>query len=310
MDEALRPTTPARGGHAPIALFVFRRPEHARRALEALARNCAFGHSPLHVFCDAARSPAEAADVERTRQVVRDFPHPDKHVVEAARNRGLANSIVEGVTALCERHGRVIVIEDDLLVSPHFLDYMNRALDRHADDERVMQVSGHMYPIAPPDADAVLLPMTTSWGWATWQRAWRRFDRGAAGAVRLRRSAWARYRFDLDGSYPYFAMLRHQLAGRSDSWAILWYLTVFAAAGRVLFPRQSLVENVGFDGSGTHCDERYAVPPPPWSMAPLGVDAPSRRADAQALARVKRHLRRERGLVRRLGDWRQRLFAS
>lgn len=310
MDDAPRPSTSARGGNAPIALFVFRRPEHTRRALDALARNGAFDHSPLHVFCDAARSPADAAAVERTRQVVRDFPHPDKHVVEAPRNRGLANSIVDGVTALCAEHGRVIVIEDDLLVSPHFLDYMNRALDRHADDERVMQVSGHMFPIAPPDADAVLLPMTTSWGWATWQRAWQRFDRGAAGVAGLRGSAWARYRFDLDGSFPYFAMLRRQLAGRSDSWAILWYLTVFAAAGRVLFPRQSLVENIGFDGSGTHCDERGAAAASPWSAAPLDVDAPSRRADAQALARIKRHLRHERGLVRRLGDWRQRLFAS
>lgn len=295
---------------APIALFAFRRPEHTQLALEALARNSGFAGSSLHVFCDAARSPADAAAVERTRQVVRDFPHPDKHVVEALRNRGLANSIVDGVTALCARHGRVIVIEDDLLVSPHFLDYMNRALDRHADDERVMQVSGHMFPIAPPDADTVLLPMTTSWGWATWQRAWRQLDTTAAGAAQLRRSAWTRYRFDMNGSYPYFAMLQWQLAGRIDSWAILWYLTVFAAAGRVLFPRQSLVENIGFDGSGTHCDERGAAPASPWSAAPLDVDAPSRRADAQALARIKRHLRHERGLVRRLGDWRQRLFAS
>lgn len=240
---------------APIALFTFKRPEHTRRTLQALARNPEFAHSALHIFCDGSRRADEDAAVEATREVVRLWAHPGKMVYESPVNRGLAASITDGVSRLCAAHGRVIVVEDDLVVAPVFLDFMNRALIRYADDSRVMQISGHMYPVdlSAADSDAVFLPFITSWGWATWQRAWVNYDPNMAAFEQVATDRALRRRFDLENAYPFFNMLKKQRLGLIDSWAIRWYLSVFMRDGLVLYPRQTLVSNEGFDGSGTNC---------------------------------------------------------
>jgi hypothetical protein len=175
-------------------------------------------------------------------------------LIERPTNWGLARSVIAGVSEVCESHGRVIVLEDDLVVSRYFLDYMNDALNRYESEERVMQISAHMFPVPPAGkSDAAFLPMTTSWGWATWQRAWKIFDPHMRGFNQLAADPRMRKAFDLDGSYPYFRMLQAQRDGGVDSWAIRWWLTVFIEGATSLFPAQSLVQNIGFDGSGTHC---------------------------------------------------------
>src|SRR5262249_54070621 len=158
-----------------------------------------------------------------------------------------------GVTDLCHRHASAIVIEDDLELSPYFLEYMNAGLVTYRDDARVMQISGYMFPIRLPSSqDAFFLPLTTSWGWATWDRAWRQFDPDAVVASLVLADPLQRSAFDLNGSYPYSAMLQAQQEGKIDSWAIRWYHSVFAHKGLVLYPARSLVRNSGFDGSGVN----------------------------------------------------------
>lgn len=238
---------------APIALFTFKRPDHTRRTLESLAQNAEFLDSPLFIYCDGARHEGEAAQVEETRQLVRDWPHPNKTVIERERNWGLANSVIEGVTQLCECFGRVIVVEDDLVVSPVFLNYLNAALDRYANETKVMQVSAHMFPVEiNAQTDAVMLPFTTSWGWATWDRAWKHFDPSMSGFEKIKADRALRRKFNLDGSYPYFRMLKRQAKGQVDSWAIRWYTSVFFMGGLALYPSHSLVRNEGYGTSATH----------------------------------------------------------
>jgi hypothetical protein len=237
---------------APVALFAYRRADHLRRALTSLAENSEFQKSDLYIFCDGAKSSLDKDAVIATRQVARDFPHPRKSIIEQTRNRGLAESIVAGVTEICSKHGRVIVVEDDLVVAPTFLAFMNRALKVYVDDDQVMQISGFFPPIAGGSRDAVFLPVTTTWGWATWSRAWRKFDPRRSGRAFLERYPAERRRFDLDGSYPYFRMLCQQDVGKVDSWGIAWYLSVYLNGGLVLYPRQSLVLHE-LDGTGTHC---------------------------------------------------------
>jgi hypothetical protein len=239
---------------APIALFAFKRPAHTRRALESLAQNPEFAESPLFIYCDGARHDIESAQVEQTRQLVHAWPHPQKTVIERDRNWGLADSIIAGVTELCSRFGRVIVVEDDLIVSPVFLNYLNAALEHYADEPKVMQISAHMFPVPiQSQYDAVMLPFTTSWGWATWDRAWKHFDPNMSGFEKLKTDRALRRKFDLDGVYPYSRMLKHQADGKVDSWSIRWNWSVFKQNGLVLFPPVPYVLNVGFDGSGTHC---------------------------------------------------------
>jgi hypothetical protein len=241
---------------APIALFAYNRPRHTRATLEALGANVLARESDLHVFADAARKPEAIAGVEEVRRVLRTIEgFKSVTVVDRKSNMGLAASITEGLGGLCERYGRAIVVEDDLATSPHFLDYMNAALDRYDAEDRVMQISGHMFPanLRTPE-DAIFLPFITSWGWATWARAWRHYDPLARNYGRLAGDPSLRKRFDLEGHYPYFRMLQAQQQGRIDSWAIRWYLSVFFRQGLALYPKNSMVRNLGFDGTGVNCN--------------------------------------------------------
>ncbi len=240
--------------HAPIALFVYNRPDHTRRAVESMQRNELAANSELHVFSDGPRNQEAVGQVLKVREYIRGIEGFAKLAVyEKDCNQGLAGSVIDGVNRLLEQYGRVIVVEDDLVIAPQFLSFMNVALERYRGDTQVMQVSGHMFPVdVDIDDDAFFLPFTTSWGWGTWARAWKYFDPAAKGHAMLKEDQSRRRVFDMDGAYDYFAMLEAQLAGKVDSWAIRWYLSVFINEGIVLYPRKSLVTNTGFDGSGTH----------------------------------------------------------
>src|SRR5436190_13338282 len=153
---------------APIALFAYNRPMHIRRTVESLLANEMAAAADLYIFSDGPRSPRQepiVAEVRRYAGSVSGFRSVT--VVERPTNLGLANSVIDGTTRLIREFGRVIVVEDDLVVSPRFLEYMNRALERYQDDDSVMQVSGYMFPIdVAAETDAFFMPFTTSWGWA------------------------------------------------------------------------------------------------------------------------------------------------
>lgn len=239
--------------YAPIGLFAYNRPEHVARALRALAANPELAESPITIFCDGPKSDTGRAKTDAARKAAREHAPSHATFVERDVNQGLARSMRAGVTELCEQYGRAIVIEDDLEPSPTFLRFMNLALDRYADDEKVMQVSGYQWPIDVRGSDdALFLPMISTWGWGVWARSWAKLDSGAPFYDRMKSDADLRRRFDFDGAFPYFDMLRSQRLGEIDSWGIRWNLDVFANDGLVLYPRKSLIANRGHDGSGTH----------------------------------------------------------
>jgi len=239
---------------APITIFVYRRPDHLRNTLMSLIQCQGFEGSPVIVYGDGPKNDQERESVDATRAVAQSLlgTRAEYHFSES--NRGLSISVISGVTEVLRRFESVIVIEDDLELSPEFLAYMNNALDVYANDVKVFQVSGYMFDVQEMgrhDA-AVFLPFTTSWGWATWRRAWQKFDTAAFGWEKLLTDPSLRRRFNLGGAYDYASMLERQMSGERDSWAIRWYWSVFKEHGLVLFPPQSLVRNTGFDGSGTH----------------------------------------------------------
>ena len=238
----------------PVALFAYNRPNHIRRALESLAACRRLRECRLLVFCDGPKRTDDVESVGLTREVVRNWAKAHgAEVIERETNLGLANSIVTGVSDLCREHGRVIVIEDDLVVSPDFIDYMLQGLDRYEDQPEVYQVSGCVPAEKPNTTYAYFLPLTTTWGWATWERAWKIFQWEPENAQDELAQSEMRHRFDLDGVCSYTTMLEERLAGRNDSWGILWWWAVFQANGLVLYPPRSLVYNNGFDDTGVHC---------------------------------------------------------
>jgi hypothetical protein len=251
---------------APIALFVFKRPQETLQTLEHLARNPEFAESELFVFSDAPRNQAEQEAVHATRALLHSRKwNPRTTIIEHTQNQGLAKSVIAGVTQLAESHGRVIVFEDDLLTSSGTLRYFNEALDRYQNRDQIMQISGHT--ISVPNlglpTDSFFMPLTTSWGWATWSRAWKYFDRQTPGWERLRTDSNLRYRFDMDGSYFYSEMLEKQHAGLVDSWAVCWRWSMFQRQGLTLYPCRTLIKNIGFGEGATHTNSS-----PRWLAAP------------------------------------------
>lgn len=237
---------------APIALFTFNRPEHTRRTLESLARNSAFIDSPLFIYCDGAVNNIDSVRIEATRKLIRDWPHPNKTVIERHWNWGLAKSIIDGVTKVVNEYGRVIVLEDDLVTSPYFLLYMNDGLRVYEQEERVASIHGYVYPIDGLP-ETFFLRGADCWGWATWKNRWALFEPDGVKLLdELKRRNLTR-RFDFNGAYPFTRMLAKQIAGRNDSWAIRWHASAFLKERYTLYPGRSLTKNIGVDGSGTHC---------------------------------------------------------
>jgi acetyltransferase-like isoleucine patch superfamily enzyme len=245
--------------HAPIVLFVYNRPGHTRRMLDALSENPEAMDSVLYIYADGPPVNATKELVGRldeVRRIIREKKWcGEVHIRESEANRGLADSIVGGVTEVIEEHGRVIVLEDDIVTSRGFLSYMNCALELYKEDAAVMQISAYAYPVGPrPDAESYFLKTMSCWGWATWRRAWKCYEPSAAKLL----AYWTRdsetgNRFNLDGSGDYIDQLRANADGRKRTWAVKWFASWMATGGLCLYPRTSLAHNIGHDDTGENC---------------------------------------------------------
>lgn len=240
---------------APIIVFTYNRPDHTFETLEALRNNKLADQSTLYIFCDGPKvdSPQETLDkIKEVRQVVRQKQWCKKvNIIERVNNWGLTKNIVEGVTRISKQYGKVIVIEDDIVTSTGFLTFMNETLHLYAHDEKVMSVTGYMFPLENTKdlSNTFFASLTSPWGWGTWDRAWKHLNLDLSY---LLKNIKDKKRFNMDGNYQFYYMLRQQLGG---DWDLKWYASVFLQNGLCLFPKQSLVKNIGWDGSGIHCDD-------------------------------------------------------
>jgi hypothetical protein len=243
---------------APVVLFAYARPDHLQQTLTALAAAKGARDTTLWVFSDGPKTAAAEDIVAAVRAVLAE-PNWQRGfakvtLVLADKNKGLARSIIDGVSHVLDRHESVIVLEDDLLVAPDFLQFMNSALERHARTPEVGSVTGYCPLPQPPTGyahDVYAVPRSCSHSWATWRDRWETVDWSGRGAGRLWQDAALHKRFMATGSDK-LDRLRRQLEGRIDSWSIMFNLW-HAINGRVtLYPVRNLVRNIGFDGSGTH----------------------------------------------------------
>lgn len=239
---------------APITLFVYNRPGHTRRTIDALKQNKLAQESDLVIFSDAPKTEVQADKIREVRQYIRQIDgFKSVSIVERASNLGLANSIIDGVTSIVNKYGRIIVLEDDMVTSPYFLTYMNEALERYANDDRVVSIHGYMFPIERSLPEAFFLLGADCWGWATWSRGWSCFVSDGQFLLDELKRRNLISSFDYNGTYPFAKMLEGQIKGENDSWAVRWHASAFLANKLTLHPGQSLVHNIGNDNSGTHC---------------------------------------------------------
>lgn len=238
---------------APIAFFVYNRPFHTRQTIACLQRNQLANESDLYIFSDAAK-PGSEERVQEVRNFIKSISgFKSVTVIEREKNYGLANSIITGVTDLTAKYGKVIVFEDDLLSSPYTLRYFNDALERYANEEKVMHISAYMYPLAKPEEleETFFYRVAHSWGWATWKRAWDKFNPD----INTLESQFDQQKiaaFSIDGTMNFWKQVDEFKKGKNNSWAIRWYASMFLNGGLSLNPSKSLINNIGHDGSGIH----------------------------------------------------------
>ena len=239
---------------SPILVYAYNRPDHLKRCIQSLQANDLATDSDLYIFSDAARDEQDSDAVSQVRQYLHTITgFKSITITERPVNWGLARSIIDGVSSTLKTSDRVIVVEDDLIVAPHFLRFMNEALELYKDEERVghIQACDFTHDLSLPDT--FLIKFTGSWGWATWSRAWKHFNPNGQQLLNELESRHLTQQFDFNGRYGFTRMLRRQIQGKNNSWAIRWNASLFLADILSLNVGRSLVQNEGFDGSGTNC---------------------------------------------------------
>lgn len=299
---------------SPIILFVYNRPDHTKRCVASLLANELAALSDLYIYSDAPKNEEAEEAVARVREyihTIRGFKSVT--IVERDHNWGLAASIIDGVTTLTHQYGRVIVLEDDLVTAPYFLRFMNDALEAYKDESRVGHIQACDFTQDPSLPDMFLIKFAGSWGWATWERAWQHFNpNGKELLAELEQKGLTRA-FDFNGKYGFTRMLRRQIEGKNNSWAIRWNATLFLKDMLSLNVGRSLIQNEGFDGSGTNCgggslyaSNLWITPLPVKKISPVEENVQARQCFeryyartnsfwAKAIRRIKRTLKGDFG---------------
>lgn len=249
--------------HAPIILFIYARPDHTRRTLEALSSNTFAQESDLFIYADGPKENAteelrerirQTRKIARSRQWCRTVT-----LIESDTNKGLAASIIAGVTETVNKYGRVIVLEDDIVTGKYFLEYMNESLERYEDENQVWEITGYRVPVKSQKPESSFFSSIPScWGWATWADRWKFFDKNPS---QLKSSFTKKmiWEFNIEGAYPgYWTQVEMNLSGKINTWAVFWAATIYLQKGLVLTPCKSLVKNIGFDNSGQNCGNDHS----------------------------------------------------
>ena len=250
---------------APITLFCYDRPWHTQLTLDALAKNPEAKDSLLFIYCDGKKSQSSAetvANIQRVRQIVsKENRFKKVSIISRDKNFGLAGSIISGVSDIISRFGRIIVLEDDIVPSVGFLNYMNGALDMYEDNPKVGCIHAWNYTFenALITGSTFFLRGADCWGWATWENSWKLFNPSGNQLLDEIKKNKLEFSFNRNGTHPFVEMLEDQINGKNDSWAIRWHASLFLKDKFCLHPFKPIVRNIGLDNSGTHCGESDLV---------------------------------------------------
>ena len=296
--------------YAPILLFVYNRLKHTRRCIESLLKNPLASESNLFIYADGAKDITQQEAVNDVRSYIRTIQgFKQITLIERSKNWGLARNIIDGVTSQVNRYGKVIVLEDDLVVAPYFLTFMNDALETYKNEPKVGHIQACDFTQDPSLPDTFLIKWTGSWGWATWDRAWKHFNPNGQELLQELEARKLTHTFDFNGKYGFTRMLRRQIEGKNNSWAIRWNASLFLKNILSLNVGRSLVQNEGFDGSGTNCgggglyaSHLHLLPLPVTKISPIEENKEARQVFsryygrtnsfwAKAIRRIKRTLK-------------------
>jgi hypothetical protein len=248
---------------APIVLFVYNRPIHTEKTLNALMNNELATKSKLYIFSDGPKANSSAkikSEIQEVRNMIKSQKWcGEVQIIESEVNKGLAQSIKSGVSEIVSQYGQVIVMEDDLVTSPAFLTYMNQALDYYRDRKTVFSISAYNLPGRvmpfPPDYqyDVYVSSRNGSWGWGTWHDRWTQIDWDVRAFQTMLKSSAIQKAFNRGGD-DMFDMLQMQQSGKLNIWSIQFTVAHFVNHAISIVPVKSYVDNLGLDGTGENCN--------------------------------------------------------
>jgi hypothetical protein len=213
----------------------------------------------LYIFSDGPKREEDVPKIKKVRDYIKTIKGFKKvEIFESNKNKGLANSVISGVTKIINKYGEVIVLEDDLITSPNFLVYMNKLLNKYEKEKKIYSITGYNFPEKimkiPKDYrfDIYFNLRAASWSWATWKDRWKRVDWETRDFENFKKNEDLQKRFNFGGE-DMSDMLMDQMTGKIDSWAIRWCYHHFKNNAFCVYPIKSYVNNIGLDGSGVHC---------------------------------------------------------
>ena len=241
--------------NSPIALFSFKRPYHTSQSIKALAENKESINSDLFVFIDGPKSASQIHLLDYVENVALTYKNSFKtlSIIRSDINLGVARSQRSGVTKILKDYESVIVLEDDIIVSPYFLNYINRSLDLYKNNEKIWHINGFCYPIEYNLQECFFSR------WGTWRDRWFKFINDPLYHdpyyLKAIYSNKMKSQFNLSSKINfYWSQIELNLDGKV-TWAIFWYSYIFLNKGLCLTPNISFTKNIGHDGSGVHCSE-------------------------------------------------------
>ena len=280
----------------PIVVFAFNRPDALARLVSSLKENEGWNESDIYVFIDGPRHERDAVKVKQVSEIASSLT---SNVRVAESNKGLARSVIDGVTEIIERYGSAIVLEDDLVLMPGFLAFMKTGLDRFRDDKSVLSICGYGLKVKrPSDAvgDVYLADRSSSWGWATWADRWNEIDWTVGDYAEFAADKSRRHAFNRGGS-DMADMLQGYMEGRNNSWAIRFCYHQFKKGLKSVHPFRSLVANEGYGLDATNCRQKY-------SRFQIDLDDSGRQLDIASQLipdeRILRQLRAYHSMPRRI----------
>lgn len=247
--------------YSPIALFLYNRPVHTKKVLDALSENKEAKFSELFIFVDGIKDNASRVEMDKRNHLLNIIEKESRFkqvkIIFSKKNKGLATSIVDGINFVLSIYDRIIVLEDDILTQSGFLEFMNNALDYYKNNENVGCISGWSNNVISAffHNKTYFLKGSDCWGWGTWKRAWSHYNQDGKFLLEKIIKNNLTYEFNRKAMFPFLGLLQDQVQQKNQSWAIRWHASLYLANKLCLYPVISLVENIGFDGSGVHKDE-------------------------------------------------------
>lgn len=233
-------------------MFAYNRSSHLKQVLDGLKKNK--GVSKLYIFQDGLKCEEHKNEWENTQQIIKAVSWCKVIYKLSPYNKGLADSIVDGINTVLEENDAIVLLEDDCVPHPLFIEYATKCLEKYCDDARVFAINGYAWSLNVDNngTDAYFAGRFGSWGWATWKDRWKLYEQDYKILVKIQKDQQKKQWLDTWAPDAVSSLIGN-VYGTCNSWAVFWGLKCIEQGKLCLTPYYSFINNIGFDGSGVHC---------------------------------------------------------